>query len=433
MSLRNLLIVLGFFMAFSSYAQIRYRLHRTHPTDTVPVIVKQYTDSLSACRERIDSLSLMRREADEDNLDGIYYRLFVPPTFYHDVVRRAFTIGADTVMGMEDQSMMDLYLRRPDLVASTQSQLEHTGGIINPEPDKMKPDADMVDVIEMAKPDPVYPDMDMPINIYVEKPNFWTVSGDYSLQLFQNFVSSNWYKGGESNYSVLGTVTLQANYNNKQRFRWDNKLEMRLGLQSSRGDTLHAVRASEDLLRYTGKVGLQASKRWYYTFQLIASTQFMHGLKSNDHTIYSAFMSPLTVNPSVGMDYNVNGLKGNLTGSVHLAPIAYNYTYVRKLAMATRYGIEAGRRTKSDFGSEITIDLKWQITKDIRWKTRMYAYTTYKRMLMEWENTFTFVVNKYISSNLFLYPRFDDSAKRDDHHGFWQMKEYISLGFNYGF
>ena len=336
-------------------------------------------------------------------------------------------------MGMEDQSMMDLYLRRPDLVASTQSQLEHTGGIINPEPDKMKPDADMVDVIEMAKPDPVYPDMDMPINIYVEKPNFWTVSGDYSLQLFQNFVSSNWYKGGESNYSVLGTVTLQANYNNKQRFRWDNKLEMRLGLQSSRGDTLHAVRASEDLLRYTGKVGLQASKRWYYTFQLIASTQFMHGLKSNDHTIYSAFMSPLTVNPSVGMDYNVNGLKGNLTGSVHLAPIAYNYTYVRKLAMATRYGIEEGRRTKSDFGSEITIDLKWQITKDIRWKTRMYAYTTYKRMLMEWENTFTFVVNKYISSNLFLYPRFDDSAKRDDHHGFWQMKEYISLGFNYGF
>ena len=46
----------GFFMAFTSYAQSRYRLHRTHPTDTVPVIVKQYTDSLSACRERIDSL-----------------------------------------------------------------------------------------------------------------------------------------------------------------------------------------------------------------------------------------------------------------------------------------------------------------------------------------------------------------------------------------
>lgn len=420
-------------MAFTSYAQSRYRLHRTHPTDTVPVIVKQYTDSLSACRERIDSLSLMRREADEDNLDGTYYRLFVPPTFYHDVVRRAFTIGADTVMGMEDQSMMDLYLRRPDLVASTQSQLEHTGGIINPEPDKMKPDADMVDVIEMAKPDPVYPDMDMPINIYVEKPNFWTVSGDYSLQLFQNFVSSNWYKGGESNYSMLGTVTLQANYNNKQRFRWDNKLEMRLGFQNSRGDTLHTVRASEDLLRYTGKVGLQATKKWYYSLQLIASTQFMRGLKSNDPNVYSKFLAPLYLTPSLGMDYNINWLKGKLKGSAHLAPIAYKLTYVSDKKLSTRFGLDADKHVKNDFGSEITVDFNWQLAKDVRWKTRLYAYTTYKRMLMEWENTFTFVVNKYISSNLFLYPRFDDGAARDGKHGYWQMKEYISLGFSYGF
>lgn len=75
------------------------------------------------------------------------------------------------------------------------------------------------------------------------KPNFWKLSGNYSLQLFQNYVSDNWYKGGESNYSMLGTVTLQANYNNKQRFRWENKLELRLGLQNSKGDTLHTVRA----------------------------------------------------------------------------------------------------------------------------------------------------------------------------------------------
>lgn len=419
-------------MAFTSYAQSRYRLHRTHPTDTVPVIVKQYTDSLSACRERIDSLSLMRREADEDNLDGTYYRLFVPPTFYHDVVRRAFTIGADTVMGMEDQSMMDLYLRRPDLVASTQSQLEHTGGIINPEPDKMKPDADMVDVIEMAKPDPVYPDMDMPINIYVEKPNFWTVSGDYSLQLFQNFVSSNWYKGGESNYSVLGTVTLQANYNNKQRFRWENKLEMRLGLQNSKGDTLHTVRSSEDLIRYTGKVGLQATKRWYYTLQLIASTQFMRSLKSNDRTVYSDFLSPLYINPSLGMDYTVNAFKNRLTGSIHLAPIAYNLTYVKDSKLASRFGVEEGKHTKYDFGSEVTFDLAWKIADNISWKTRLYGYTSYKRVLVEWENTVTFIFNKYISSNVFIYPRFDDGAKRGK-HGYMQMKEFISLGFNYGF
>ena len=250
--------------------------------------------------------------------------------------------------------------------------------------------------------------------------------------MFQNYVSDNWYKGGESNYSMLGTVTLQANYNNKQRFRWENKLELRLGLQNSKGDTLHTVRASEDLIRYTGKVGLQATKRWYYTFQLIASTQFMRGLKSNDHTVYSNFLSPLYINPSLGMDYSVDALKGKLTCSIHLAPIAYNLTYIKDSKMASRFGVDEGKHTKYDFGSEVTLDLAWNIANNISWKTRLYGYTSYKRVLVEWENTVTFIFNKYISSNIFIYPRFDDGAKRGK-HGYMQMKEFISLGFNYGF
>lgn len=52
---------------------------------------------------------------------------------------------------------------------------------------------------------------------------------------------------------------------------------------------------------------------------------------------------------------------------------------------------------------------------------------------MEWENTFTLAVSKYISANLFLYPRFDDSTSRDDKLGYLQFKEYSSLGFTYSF
>ena len=53
-------------------------------------------------------------------------------------------------------------------------------------------------------------------------------------------------------------------------------------------------------------------------------------------------------------------------------------------------------------------------------------------MKKEWENTITIVVNKYISTNLFLYPRFDDGVKRDDKYDYFQFKEYVSLGFSYG-
>ena len=67
------------------------------------------------------------------------------------------------------------------------------------------------------------------------------------------------------------------------------------------------------------------------------------------------------------------------------------------------------------------------------WKSRLYAYTSYKRMVVEWENQIELKVTKYISANVFLYPRFDDSGTRHDIHGYWQFMEYSSLGLSYNF
>ena len=426
MKIFHIAIVAMLLFAGHADAQVRSRHAKVHDADTVPVIVRSYVDSLQVSRTRVDSLFALRRDSLSAP-DGRYYRLFVPFTFYHGIAANAFRLG-DSIPEL-DRSLLNVYLHRPDLVVSTQSQLDRVGPIIEPSTTPVKPETDIVDLVSPKVDDD---DVVSPVQIYVEKPNFWKFSGDYSLQLFQNYVSDNWYKGGESNYSLIAAVTLQANYNNKQRFQWNNKLEMRLGLQNSRGDTLHTVRASEDLIRYTSKLGLQASKHWYYTFQLIASTQFMRGLRSNDTRIYSRFLSPLYVNPSLGMDYKVNWFKGRMTGSVHLAPIAYSLTYARDKDLAPRFGIDEGHHAKNDYGSEVTVDLVWQMAKDVRGKTRFYGYTTYHRMKMEWENTFTFVVNKYISTNLFLYPRFDDGVKRDDKYGYFQFKEYVSLGFSYG-
>ena len=427
MKLRITLIAAFVFFCVSNVAaQYKLRTARVHDIDTVSSFVRSYSDSLRCYREKIDSLAV-----NQTGTRNSYYRFFVPLTFYHSVTARYFSLYSQATDSelLQDDYLLSIYLHRPDLVQSTQSQLDMVGPVIDAKPAEVTTDADLMEKVASHPKETEI----APIDILVKKPNFWKFYGDYGLQMFQNYISSNWYKGGESNYSALVTLTLQANYNNKQRFRWDNKLEMRLGFQNSRSDTLHAVKTSEDLLRYTGKIGLQATKRWYYTLQVIASTQFMRGLKSNDKNVYSDFLSPLNINPSIGMDYSVDWLKSRLKGSVHLAPFAYNLKYVKRKELATRYGVDEGKHSKSDFGSEVTFDITWQFTKDIRWKTRLYGYTTYKRALLEWENTFTFVVNKYISSNLFIYPRFDDGTKRDDHHGYWQFKEYISLGFAYSF
>lgn len=230
---------------------------------------------------------------------------------------------------------------------------------------------------------------------------------------------------------MMGSVTLAANYNNKQKVKWDNKLEMKFGMQTSRSDSIHKAKPTEDMLRYTGKLGLQAASKWYYTFQLIAQTQWARHYKANSHYVQSDLFSPLNINLSVGMDYSVNGLKGKLKGSIHLAPFAYNYKYVGRLALATNNGIDEDHHSLHDFGSQTTIDLTWNFTDNISWKTRLYGYTTYKRTDAEWENTLSFQFNRYLATKISLYPRFDDGRAKDDKLGYWMFREYFSIGFSY--
>ncbi|MCR5679024.1 MAG: DUF3078 domain-containing protein [Prevotella sp.] len=379
--------------------------------------------------------------------NGHYYRLFAPLTFYHSVADGQLSIASespDEVSQAIDAALMRVYLTRPDLVEVTETEQQQSGSLRKDIIDL--PLVQEVEIVEQAAPLPDAPQAD-PVEVNVEKPKFWTRKGDGYLQFMQNYVSGNWYKGGESNYSAVGSLTLEANYDNKQKWKWENKLEMKLGFQTSRTDSVHRFKANEDLFRYTGKVGLQAAKNWYYTLQVLAYTQFARGFKSNDIRTFSDFMSPLNVSIGLGMDYKVEWLDKKLTGTINLSPIAVNYRYVDRSLFRkkndqattdydwfpTRYGIDADKHHLTDLGSQVTASLTWKINDVVSWKTRLYGFTSYHRAELEWENTFALRVSKYISANLFLFPRFDDSNKWDDKLGYWQFKEYSSLGFSYSF
>lgn len=436
MKSRSIITILLLIAASTAFAQATHRTRRNKVKDTL--IVKSYTDSLRNYKQMLDTTSINIPDSDRD--PRTFY-IFAPATFYYSVAKDLLQTSDNTQTKQTydssrdmDRIMMNIYLNHPNLVAKSERSLNRIGAV-HKEMDA--PIKNKVQLVTKADALPIEEDneehFNLPMEIVVKKPNFWKYSGDYYLQMLQNYVSSNWYKGGESNYSMVASVTMQANYNNKQKVKLDNKLEMKLGFQTSRGDTLHSFKTSEDLIRYTGKLGLQASKKWYYSLQLIAYTQFMRGYKSNDKKVYSDILSPLNINLSVGMDYNVVWFNKKLTGNIHLAPLAYNFKYVGRKELATRYGLDEGKHTLNDFGSECTVDLTWAFTNTIKWKTRLYGYTTYERAEVEWENTISFQFNKYITSNLFIYPRFDDGAKKDESHGYWQLKEYMSIGFAYSF
>lgn len=413
------------------YAQQNIKRSETN-NDSISLLI---IDKVNLYDRKIDTLKLKcfspkKRIPKYEGLSPELFAYFSPFIFHESDISDSFSLNAKSASDKFDRAnLFNLYINHFDVVSATAKRLLDENKI---KTSYEEPASQQVDMAETMSPAPIEPDI-IVYSPVVSKPNFWKYSGEFYLQFLQNYISGNWYKGGESNYSALGSITFEANYNNKQKVKWDNKLELKIGFITSKSDSLHSFKTSEDLIRYTSKLGLQASKKWYYTLQMVANTQFYKGYKSNDATVYSDFISPLNVNVSLGMDYSVEALNKRLTGNIHLAPIAYNFRYVRLLPLAVRYGLKEGRHVLHDIGSQFTAELTWKFSDNVMWKSRLYGFTTFKKAELEWENTFSLKFNRFISSNIFIYPRFDDGISRDEHHGYWQLKEFVSVGLNYSF
>ena len=263
-----LLIAVLLLMVLAVSAQRRtIKSAKTDVPDTA-LVVKQYLDSLNVMRLRLDSLQQVNNQLRSEQNDGRYFRLFVPTTFYHSGAQKSLSLqpkSDDEVADAIDEALMSLYLRRPDLVVNNETNLQEAGSIRDDVNQELSQEVELTDYAAMPdEPEAV------PVQLVVRKPNFWKFKGDGYLQFLQNYVSTNWHKGGESNYSAVAAANLELNYNDKDRITFDNKLEMKLGIQTSPSDTVHQFKTNNDLLRFTSKLGIQAHKKWYYTLQLLA-------------------------------------------------------------------------------------------------------------------------------------------------------------------
>lgn len=403
------------------------------PEDTVKAVslVDSYLDSLAVYRQRVDSLTKVSKKDSGKRMNMNYLRLFTPLTFYQDLASHRLGLNAQQSLTDRavDDALLSVYLFHPEYVTGTQQQLTKAGKTIE---DNRRIEATPTNITEKAPAAPFEPEADK-VSVVVKKPNFWKFSGIFNMHVNQLSFSGNWYQSHENNYNMLSTLTLKANYNNKQKIKWDNTLEVRLGMQTTKADTLRRMKTTEDVLRYTSNLGLQAIKKWDYTIQLIATTQSLKGYKVNNPVVYSDFLSPINVKASIGMKYNFAFVKKKWTGSVNFGALAYSWRYCGREKLVTSYGIEEGHHTLKDYGSDLTINSTFKFTQDISWVMRLYAFTSYKRALIELENTVNFKINKYFSSTFYFYPRFDDSRARDDHHGYWGFKETFSFGLSYSF
>lgn len=417
-----------------------------------PVVREKKTADMTAqiCASYMDSLTAMAaryrtwRYTGSDTLSNPYYfPLFASPTFYPGAVRREMgRLDKDTdnilrpsraeLVTHIDGALTHIYSEAPWLVVHGENDVEQPITETENFDREFRPQVNLTEKTPAPVPtEPVTDDFANDWKIVVRKPNFWTFSTKASLQLMQTHISDNWYKSGDSYNSWLVQLNFSAIYNNKQKVIFTNTLETKLGFVTSQDDSVHTFRTNSDLLRMTNKLGLQATKRWYYTFMLQSWTQFYRGLKSNNTYVYSDFMSPFESIFSVGMDYTLSTKKLSLSAT--LSPFACDFKYVDRKYLATSYGIDEGKHSDFSYGSNITVKYTWKITDNISWEGRLYYYTDYSKAQIEWENTFNLKINKILSTKLFLYPRFDDSVTRDEGESYFQFYEQLSFGLDVTF
>jgi len=397
-------------------------------------IVTAYSDSLTQLVNDLQNLSTPSTPSP------YMFRLFAPGTVYTSALAQSMGTAEDP--GNDAQLQLDAtindyltsaYILYPQLFSSTELQLNNAGRLRTDLPQLPNVPILLTETTE----DIILPDVDVEaVEPEVKKPNFWTFKGNGSLQFTQSYYSQNWYQGGETNYAMLSQLSAEANYNNQRRVQWDNKFEAQLGFQTSETDQYHKFKATNNLLRLTSSLGIKAIGNWNYAAQLQLETQPYKSYKANSDEITAAFISPLYVRSSIGMDYIIK--KKRFEGKLHLAPLSYVITYVKRDELLERYGINEGHHSKHEWGPNVEFTFTYHMWKNISWASRLYWFSNFHLTRIEWENTLNFTINRYLSAKLFLYPRFDDSSDKyragEDHDGtFLMFKEWLSLGLNYDF
>ena len=382
--------------------------------------VKAYSDSLSALSASYfayfrlwDDLNIPAPRRVRPN--PAFYKLFVPPTYYEAPIKEIFEIkwSPDTkIMTAVDS----LYLA--DL-----KPLENNQIVKRPRKERIK---------SFLQPETPVESLTTDNELLVVRPNFWTHKGNGYVQFTQHYISDNWYKGGESTNALLSGLVLEANFDDRQRIEFENKLEIKLGFVTAPSDTVHKYKTNADLLRLSSKLGVKAFKNWYYTLAGEFKTQFFGNYKTNTNDMISNFLSPAQLDITLGMDFKQN--KKNYSLSLLGSPLAYTFMYISndKITDPGAFNVDPGHKTANLFGSKFTGNLTWTIIPSIVWESKLEYFTTYDTVIASWENTFNFVLNRYLSTKLFVHARYDDGVTlTEDNKSYFQLQELLSFGLNY--
>ena len=265
----------------------------------------------------------------------------------------------------------------------------------------------------------------------------WLHTFSGSLHFSQSYVSENWYQGGNNNLNVISDMqwNVKLNTNIHKKYLFENTIRYRVGVITTPEDTERRYSLSDDYFQWNTQVGIKAIKKWYYSATMQFKTQLFNNYQANSNSRRTSFLSPAEMNLGAGITFSNASKDGWRSVNLQISPVSYNLKYClsKENPAPQNFGIKEGHKTKHDVGSKIDLKFNWKFNQAIRWETRVYAFTNYKYVQGDWQNTFNFNVTSNLTTTLNVHLRYDKSAAKNEDWDYWQLKEILSFGLAYRF
>lgn len=436
--------------AYSATAQLSLR-NREKKSTYNEQIVKKYTDSI-VMLVAVDSIKATMNADDVVLNNPYYYPLLLSPTMYSQPIKdvmespwkpsrvaedkkylpSAYDLFGDSVQQKMMSTLMWAYTNVPWLVSTTQKNIDDAAGIR-----KEAISQPVRDVTHITPQNSDHVDLgieDASYKVVTRRPNFWTFNGRLYYSMSQNYFSS---KGVPNNNTFRLETEMNANYNNQRNLTFNNNLKARLGFTSQSKDKKHKYLTSDNRVEMTNQIGLKAIKHLDYTLTLYTWTHIYPKYASNSDYVTEDFLSPVTGNLALGMKYSVNWRTKKRANVFHfditLSPLSYNATYCDRKALRHSKGIPGRHHAYNSFGPSATLNYAWNISQNINTRGNIYYYSNYHRVEARYSSTTDFVINKYLTSSLYLYPTFNDNRFNKGKRELFTVQETLSMGLTIKF
>jgi len=267
----------------------------------------------------------------------------------------------------------------------------------------------------------------------------WKQGGAFFVNFSQTSLT-NWAAGGNNSIAINGLASLFANYK-KGKSVWDNYLDIGYGLmKQGKGEDFVKT---DDKFDFMSKYGQHAFKSWYYSALLNFRTQLTDGYNYPDDSVISTLLAPAYLLAALGLDY-----KPSDVFTAFIAPVTAKITIVNDqvLADAGAFGVEAGNKTRGEFGGYVRVGFKKDLVKNINLATKIDFFSNYlhnpQNIDINWEALLTMNVTKYIAASLSTQLMYDDDItieKEQDNgeiepvNSLTQFKEILGIGFTVKF